>query len=63
MWASNLYANDSIIHYFEEKIKKNPHLVVRANNFSWWEWLESNQLSHKTTDLQSAPALRLRRAP
>ena len=29
----------------------------------WWERVESNHLSHKTTDLQSAPALRLRRAP
>lgn len=29
----------------------------------WWEWLDSNQLSHKTTDLQSAPALQLRRTP
>ena len=29
----------------------------------WWEWVDSNHLSRKTTDLQSAPALQLRRTP
>ena len=29
----------------------------------WWEWVDSNHLSLKTTDLQSAPALQLRRTP
>ena len=29
----------------------------------WWEWLDSNQLRLKPTDLQSAPALQLRRTP
>ena len=29
----------------------------------WWGWVDSNHLSHKTTDLQSAPALQLRRTP
>ena len=29
----------------------------------WWEWVDSNHLSSKTTDLQSAPALQLRRTP
>ena len=31
--------------------------------FFWWEWLDSNQLRLKPTDLQSAPALQLRRTP
>ena len=31
--------------------------------YSWWEWLDSNQLRLKPTDLQSAPALQLRRTP
>ena len=32
-------------------------------DFFWWEWLDSNQLRLKPTDLQSAPALQLRRTP
>lgn len=29
----------------------------------WWEWVDSNHLRLKPTDLQSAPALQLRRTP
>ena len=32
-------------------------------SYFWWEWLDSNQLRLKPTDLQSAPALQLRRTP
>lgn len=39
--------------------KNRPYLV----GISWWEWLDSNQLRLKPTDLQSAPALQLRRTP
>ena len=45
-----------------------PHLSKNKTTQSggyifWWEWVDSNHLSHKTTDLQSAPALQLRRTP
>ena len=39
--------------------KKHP----LRGDFFWWEWLDSNQLRLKPTDLQSAPALQLRRTP
>ena len=44
-----------------EKPKKNRTFTVRC--IFWWEWVDSNHLSRKTTDLQSAPALQLRRTP
>ena len=31
--------------------------------YVWWEWVDSNHLRLKPTDLQSAPALQLRRTP
>ncbi len=45
-----------------------PHLSKNKTTQSggyifWWEWVDSNHLSRKTTDLQSAPALQLRRTP
>lgn len=43
-----------------------PHTKTPTHSgryFSWWEWLDSNQLRLKPTDLQSAPALQLRRTP
>ncbi len=40
--------------------QKPPKRVVLV---LWWEWVDSNHLSRKTTDLQSAPALQLRRTP
>ena len=43
---------------FEQR-KNRPYLV----GIFWWEWLDSNQLRLKPTDLQSAPALQLRRTP
>lgn len=42
------------------KNKKHPQ---RGVFYFWWEWLDSNQLRLKPTDLQSAPALQLRRTP
>ena len=46
-------------HSFFTKTKTD-HLVGLC---FWWEWVDSNHLSRKTTDLQSAPALQLRRTP
>lgn len=43
------------------KPKKNDR-ILSGRSF-WWEWLDSNQLRLKPTDLQSAPALQLRRTP
>ena len=37
--------------------------TARVGLCFWWEWVDSNHLSRKTTDLQSAPALQLRRTP
>ena len=42
------------------KTTKKP---TQRSVFFWWEWLDSNQLRLKPTDLQSAPALQLRRTP
>ena len=37
--------------------------TIKVGFYLWWEWVDSNHLSRKTTDLQSAPALQLRRTP
>ncbi len=37
--------------------------TIKVGLCFWWEWLDSNQLRLKPTDLQSAPALQLRRTP
>lgn len=42
---------------------KKPTQMPVFQCFYWWEWLDSNQLRLKPTDLQSAPALQLRRTP
>lgn len=42
---------------------QNKKCTVRVHFLFWWEWVDSNHLSRKTTDLQSAPALQLRRTP
>ena len=39
---------------------KNDH---KGHFLFWWEWVDSNHLRLKPTDLQSAPALQLRRTP
>ena len=45
-------------------LKKPFDLLLNQRDCSmWWEWLDSNQLRLKPTDLQSAPALQLRRTP
>ena len=42
---------------------RNKNDRIKRSFYFWWERLDSNQLSRTTTDLQSAPALQLRRAP
>ena len=42
---------------------QNKNTPFRGYFYFWWEWLDSNQLRLKPTDLQSAPALQLRRTP
>ena len=42
---------------------QNKKHTVKVCFLFWWEWVDSNHLSRKTTDLQSAPALQLRRTP
>ena len=42
---------------------QNKSTPFRGYFYFWWEWLDSNQLRLKPTDLQSAPALQLRRTP
>lgn len=42
---------------------QNKNTPIRGYFYFWWEWLDSNQLRLKPTDLQSAPALQLRRTP
>ena len=38
--------------------------MTRLGHFLfWWEWVDSNHLRLKPTDLQSVPALQLRRTP
>ena len=47
----------------------NPYTTTQNKNapfgafLFWWEWVDSNHLRLKPTDLQSAPALQLRRTP
>ena len=47
----------------------NPYTTSQNKNapfgtfLFWWEWVDSNHLRLKPTDLQSAPALQLRRTP
>lgn len=44
------------------KIPKKNDRILPGRSF-WWEWVDSNHLRLKPTDLQSAPALQLRRTP
>ena len=45
-------------------LKKTFDLLLNQRECSfWWEWVDSNHLRLKPTDLQSAPALQLRRTP
>ena len=42
---------------------QNKKWPKRGHFLFWWEWVDSNHLRLKPTDLQSAPALQLRRTP
>lgn len=42
---------------------QNINTAIRRVFIFWWEWVDSNHLRLKPTDLQSAPALQLRRTP
>ena len=48
---------------FAKQKEKPVQIAWFSNIVIWWEWVDSNHLSRKTTDLQSAPALQLRRTP
>ena len=50
-----------LISPIHHRIKKHP--PFGGCFLFWWEWVDSNHLRLKPTDLQSAPALQLRRTP
>ncbi len=48
-------------HLTTHSQKQKP--TIKVGLCFWWEWVDSNHLRLKPTDLQSAPALQLRRTP